>query len=275
MNTLLEPTGVVTILIDTKSPVQLGDLAASLSSYQDEYSRFFTAEYPDRDAAEAHLVVTDVRQGSIIVEVMPALLPLAIDHLEQIKVAVGYVKRIKALIDPWLTPGGRNPDVTAKELDTFYRAVKAVAKDSDGKLDVKARYLKRDGTSETRSEFVISSEQAKTITANIEAERIERRREGNEDHAQVVMTLHQASLDEARVGKAAGEKGVIESISDRPLKLLYASDEAGRRIKSEVRQDGNPLRKLFVVSVNVQNANGKPVAYRITEVHSVEDMPED
>ena len=86
------------------------------------------------------------------------------------------------------------------------------------------------------------------------------------------MSLHQASLDEAKAGKSSGEKGIIETISDRPLKLVYASDLAGQYIKSEVRNDSNPLKKAFVVDVNVEMARGSPHAYRITQVHSVEPI---
>ncbi len=71
----------------------------------------------------------------------------------------------------------------------------------------------------------------------------------------------------------AGEKGIIETISDKPLKIVYASELAGQRIKSELREDDNPLKKAFLVDVNVETVRGAPHAYRILHVHSVENLP--
>jgi hypothetical protein len=39
--------------------------------------------------------------------------------------------------------------------------------------------------------------------------------------------------------------------------------------------DDNVYKKGFVVDVNVQLVNGKPAAYRVTNVHQVIDLPSD
>jgi len=75
-------------------------------------------------------------------------------------------------------------------------------------------------------------------------------------------------------GKPSGERIVIEDISDKPLALIYASEMAEDRIKHEIREaDENVFKKGFVVDVNVRSIGGRPVAYAVTNVHQVIDLP--
>jgi hypothetical protein len=274
MSDVLAPIGeadaVLTIRIDTRDPVELQDFTASLQAFEAQFRRHYEHTHPDTDAAEATLVVKTVRSGSIIVDVIAVLAPI-IGDVERIKTIIDYVDMIREKIGPWLKPGGRNPEASVKDLQSFHRAVASIAKDTNGSLDLKARFVSKNGSGdEVRSEFALSSQEARMVQQNIAAEQIERQAPSQSEFKQVVMTLHQASLDEARTGKAAGEKGIIETIGEKPLKLVYASDLAGQRIKSEIRDDGNPLRKAFVVDVNVETVRGAPHAYRITQVHSVD-----
>ena len=64
---------------------------------------------------------------------------------------------------------------------------------------------------------------------------------------------------------------MIASIDKRALPILYASTLAEERMRHEKMQlEGNVFRALFDVSVNIEiGSNGKPIAYRITDVHNV------
>jgi hypothetical protein len=268
-----DPDAILTIALETKAPMDLEDFALGLTAWQSDYGRFYAKAFPDHAQGEARLLVKQVRSGSILIDLLPVLAPI-ISDLEQIKTIVEYVEAVRKKVSPWLKKDGRNPDASISELTDFHRVLAGIAKDNRGSLELKARYVRKNGDDEeVRSELVISSDQARTIQANIEAERIERKAPEQKFFEQVVMYLHQASLDEARAGKSAGEKGVIESISERPLKLVYASDLAGQRIKSVLREDDNPLKKAFVIDVNVETVRGVPQAYRVTHVHSVETLP--
>jgi hypothetical protein len=81
--------------------------------------------------------------------------------------------------------------------------------------------------------------------------------------------------DHAGVGKRSGERVVIDEISEKPLSLIYGSELAEQRIKHEIREaDENVYKKGFVVDVNVRSVGGKPVAYAVTNIHQVIDLPE-
>jgi hypothetical protein len=51
---------------------------------------------------------------------------------------------------------------------------------------------------------------------------------------------------------------------------------AEQRIKHEIREaDENLFKKGFIVDVNVQTKGGRPVGYRVTNLHQVIDLPEE
>ena len=57
--------------------------------------------------------------------------------------------------------------------------------------------------------------------------------------------------------------------------MVYASDLARERIKSEMLSGDRNIYKLgFFVDVNVATKGGQPVAYRITSVRDVIDLPD-
>jgi hypothetical protein len=93
------------------------------------------------------------------------------------------------------------------------------------------------------------------------------------DFENKLLTFFQSNRKDA---DRTGEKGVIEDISTQPLAVVYASDLARERIKSEMLSGDRNVYKLgFFVDVNVQTRAGRPVAYRITSVRDVIELPDD
>ena len=95
----------------------------------------------------------------------------------------------------------------------------------------------------------------------------------DENQARVLLRFVRPSVEAGKPGKKGGERAIIESIANRAMPILYASDLAEQRMRHEkIQLEGNVFRALFDVSVNVElTASGRPIAYRITEVHGVID----
>ena len=90
------------------------------------------------------------------------------------------------------------------------------------------------------------------------------------------MTFVQSNIKDSQVGKRTGEWVLVEEISDKPLPLIYASELSEQRIKYETREaEDNLYKKGFVVDVNTQYRGGRSVAYRVTNIHQVIDLPDD
>ncbi len=199
-----EFNAVLTIAIDTQRLIDLDDFAQSLAAWRSDYARFFKGRFPNYKEMESGLLVKDVRSGSIFIDLVPALAPF-VAELEQIKTIVSYVDKVRTTVLPWFKEGGRNPNATIGDLNGFHKALDGIAKDSNGLLALRARYVQKNGKGEeVRSEFLINSEQARIVQGNIEAERQEIQAPGEKEFSQVIMYLHQASLDEIKAGKPAG-----------------------------------------------------------------------
>ena len=90
------------------------------------------------------------------------------------------------------------------------------------------------------------------------------------------MRFTRSDIENVKVGQPSAERVVIEELSERPLALIYGSDLAEKRLKHEIREaDENVFKKGFVVDVNVRSSGGKDVAYAVTHVHQVIDLPDD
>lgn len=69
----------------------------------------------------------------------------------------------------------------------------------------------------------------------------------------------------------AGDMGRIDMFSDRPKKLIFASDDAKRAILDSE----HPFAMIYFVTGNAKTAGGKIVAYHIVSVDGVAPLEED
>ena len=91
-----------------------------------------------------------------------------------------------------------------------------------------------------------------------------------------MMVFERSSTRVAAVGKRSGERVVIEDFDAKARPLIYASDMAERQIKHEIRESNdNVFKKGFVVDVNVTTKDRRPVAYAVTHLHQIIDLPDD
>lgn len=261
----------IVIVFENRDPIDLLDFTASLSAVAREHEARARANSPSINVDETRLLVVDVRKGSIVLELLPALAPI-ISSMEYTNTAIDFVKHLAGLVSPLKNVGGRLTDPATQQLKNMNDMVASVAKDSGGQLFIAAKYT--NGT--TLQELVIRKEDAQVISANALAQRREIENRSSSILERVLMTLHQSSVEDLKVGKKTSEKGIVERIGPIPRPLIYASDLAGQRIKEEIfRSDGNPFQKGFVIDVDVETVGGKPRAYRVLAVHEVIDLDEE
>jgi hypothetical protein len=66
---------------------------------------------------------------------------------------------------------------------------------------------------------------------------------------------------------------VGQELKPKVLCLSDLGNIGAQRIKSLLREDDNPLKRAFVIDVNVETVRGVPQAYRVMHVHSAETLP--
>jgi hypothetical protein len=270
-----EPPHIV-LNLKTKNPIELTDFVSAFTSISNQYEKFIRAHYPDM-SSDANFFVREVRAGSIEAELIPwALqgLSAVVNVIEQVEIVVKFVQNYGGAPSPYLS-GSKSPEVTRSDLKDFMGAVSAIANDPNGHATLRAVAFE-DGKKKIKAAISFDTSEARQAQRQIEDQQVMIEAKESADHQRVLMVFTQSNIKDATMGKRTGERVRVEEISPRDLPLIYASDLAEQRIKHEVREaDDNVYKKGFVVDVNVQLVNGKPAAYRITNVHQVIDLPSD
>lgn len=263
--------------LDTDDPIELRDFVGAFTAVASEYDRFIRTEKPDADP-NATLFVREVRAGSIEADLMPWLAGVAgtaMIVMENANTVGAFVERYGALLGAYLPNGGRVPDATVTQLRDFSDQVAAIANAPNSRIEVAAIEVK-DGQKRTKAAFRFDTIEARAIREHIEDHKIELEAVTDATYPRVLMVFRRSDADSAKVGKRSGELVRIDAISARKLPLIYASDLAEREIKHEIADaEDNIYKKGFVVDVNVEMRSGRPVAYRVMDLHQVIDLPDD
>lgn len=153
--------------------------------------------------------------------------------------------------------------------------LKAIANDPDGRADIRSITIEG-GQTNVRAAIHFNTSEAKIAVENMRSH--VRLLEHHEDTAQsmVLMTFYQSNLKDSDLQKRSGEQVVIQSISDKPRPLVYASELAKAHIKHEIAEsEGNIYKKGFYVDVIVDRTGERIAAYKVTALHEIIDLPDD
>lgn len=266
-----EGGAAVVVTLKLADPVEIHDFVATFAGLGGQFERFIRAEHPDLDG-NVKVYIKEVRKGSMeALMVIASVYPEVITTIDHLMIATDFVKRVGRGISAFMRPGGRLPQATKSELSDIVDTVMATANDPDGRAAIKSvKYTKQGEKVAFAVEF--DTAEAKQAVQEIEGQFREIAQVTDFDHVNKLLTFYQSNRKEA--GKT-GEKGIIEDISPKALSVVYASDLARERIKSEMLSGDRNIYKLgFFVDVNVATKSGQPVAYRIKAVNDVIDLPD-
>jgi hypothetical protein len=243
--------GQVTFEIKNKRPIELLDLTTSLAALGDEYLRHLTLEEPEAAASEVRLYVNEIRTGSVIATLIaasPQLIQVGTYALSVVSFSEKLAKAYK-----FLTGLGKKPDIDRRTLQNLSSIVEPVAKDTGSQLNI--------GTNHGAVFLTINSSEANHSQNTIRRLLADDKSATTGYHEKVLLYWHQARND-PRSG--AGDRGIIESISDAPVKVICINE----RIKQQMVLDKkNPFREAYIVDVAVETIKGKPAVYKVMALH--------
>lgn len=269
----------IILKIKTKNPIELGDFVAEFTSVASQYDKFIRENHPDL-GPEARIYVKQIKKGSIIAELLPFVpfamfAPQIVSSIEQVNAVNDFVRNYGSKLKAYFKKGGEVPDASRSDLKDFIGSLAAIANDPDGSASLEALVFE-DGKRKVKAAVKFTSREASRAVEHIEEHRKRLERKDSADFQRELMVFRQANVRSPQVGKRTGELVMVEAISDRELPLIYASDLAEQRIKHEIRDaDDNLFKKGFIVDINVQTKGGRPVGYRVTNLHQVIDLPDD
>ncbi len=263
----------ITLTLDLQDPVEIADFVALFASVGRQYEQYIKVTYPDANS-EAKVFVHEVRKGSIVADLFVGDLGELIRVMDDALIVTGFSALMAKVLKGYLD-GKRNPDASKSDLKDYHGTVRAVAKDRGGNATIeKATY--KQGLLSKEIVYTFTTAEARATAAEIETHQRDLEKITTADHTRVLMVFKRSDVGDVALGKSSGERVVIEEISEKDFALVYASDLAEEKIKHEIRDtEDNIYHKGLVVDVNVRFRGGKQVAYAVTHVHQVIDLPDD
>lgn len=267
-----EPPHLV-LKIEYKQPIEVGDFVGTFLAIESQFDRFVRDRYPDVKT-HSEVFVKEIRPGSIEADFLPYV-GAVVAMMEYAVVVEEFVRTYGERLARYFNLGGRDEHASKSDLKDFMGAVSAVARDPDASSTLSAAVFE-DGKKKIRAAVQFNTPQARKAVDEIEQHRRELEHGASADHERKLMVFVQSNIKDTEIGKRTGEWVLIEEVNERPLPLIYASELAEERIKYEIREaEDNLYKKGFVVDVNVQLRGGRPIAYRVVNLHQVIDLPDD
>jgi hypothetical protein len=248
---------IITFKLENSRPVDLLDLTRSLAAFGEGYLDFVGRAGYDVEPGNVRLFVREIRTGSIIADLasMADQASLILSHLDA---AAGFISHFDKILHHFLLLPLARPDApTKREASQAIAVMEPVAKDGGANL-----FLNVSGDVHIHNHY--NSQQANAIQ-NSARRFLGESIPTNEVHQDQLLSLFQVRGD---ASAKVGDRGIIESISPLPVKLLFSSEEVKRQI---VEHPDNPFQKLFLVDVEAKAAEGKVRLYRVFAVKDVLD----
>lgn len=255
----MQDDAVLRVEIKNKKPVDLIDLTASLMALAQYFQDYATSNTGDPLPDNMRLHVKEMRTGSVIAELV-TLADQAQWIIEHIEVMAGFVGNLDDLMKFFMgqkdTPEAQP---TRRQAEQVIKIAEPIAKDTGSQLNIQ---VMDGGTVNIHQTINVTSLDANAMQNGA------KRFLGPQLPASYVATDQLMTLEQVKNSAKAstGDRGIIETISEKPVKLHFLSEEAKRRV---LELQENPLKCVFLVDVDVRSAEGRPTLYRVLEVKDV------
>ncbi len=267
MNDQIQETKLI-VHIQNKHPIELDDLSMSMCALVDQYKKFASISAESTKSRDAKLYVTKVQEGSIIIELKDFLYAAAIPVFANFNTIIEFTKHLKKLTDTFYRhkpADGIEDKVSISDCNDIGALLAPVSKENSSQVNYTAVV---NGNIEYN--FHINSKEGKKITDNTKIVQEELKKVTTDDDIKerVLLTLYQArNMQNSKVGN----KGIIESISEKAINITFSSDE----IQEEMLSTGiNPLTGIYEVDVRLQTIRGELKGYQIMKIHQYFDEEE-
>jgi len=239
------------VTIKNELPVALTDLTLSLLAVGHQFEAFVEAELPADMPVASELLVKEVRTGSIVFELVAQALPLA-PLFWQGGALLEWANYAKDTI-MWLLAKAESPprNLTKNDLKQWHSILEPVAKDHGSQLN----FTVSDGGT-VINHFFVNSQEANAAQSRITREIGALEEPNNTIFKKRVMTWYQAKFDNS---SQTGNKAVIESISTRPLRVVFDNNAVKNEMFEQGVEYSKPWHQLaYIVDVQVQTISGQP-----------------
>jgi len=253
------------IEIKNKHPLELLDLTKSLVSIASQFNSYVVKNGDSKENREAKLYVKEIRSGSVILELVELATIGVLPFIENMNTVVGFAKHIKSAYDFFLGKSDKKPDLDASDYKDLSQIINPIANDNGSQLNMSTTI---NGNVELHVHLSSIESNAIQNVFQKELKQIKVPEVADDTETNVLLTWYQARND---MKSSGGNKGTIESLSNKPMNIVFDNDD----LKEKILLGENPFTTVFVVDVKMQNVNGKLAAYKVVKLHDSFDIETD
>ncbi|PCI57039.1 MAG: hypothetical protein COB36_01865 [Alphaproteobacteria bacterium] len=244
--------------IDHTQPIELSEFSESLTAIADQFQKHIIDESFSINEDEIRLYICEIEKGSIIAKIKALPRHYHSFDIDSKKIINSFTNKTKEAIDYFLSRVDLKPELNIQELNNYKKILQPAASDKGTALS----FIAEEGSTQTIN-LTINHIEANAAQNRIDHEIGLQKMPNNLIETNVLFYCYQARND--RKSKT-GDMGIIETISQSPVKTVPASDN----IKDTILK--NPFDRAYIVNVEVHTVNGKPKMYKILEIHDSIDI---
>ncbi|MHB9292975.1 hypothetical protein Holit_02092 [Hollandina sp. SP2] len=237
------------IKIEYKNYISLSDFKESIEGWNNQYNSFISQGNDDKK--NDTLLIKEIKQGSIIIELVSTLVPLISD----VNTVYSFFTSMKDLFG-WLhLRKGIKPKINTDDLDNTKKIVAPVSNRDGRQITVSIE-------GDNNAPIIIDSMIAKAIVQNANDEYavlntpvdLPETQENKED---VIFKLTQIKDDE---NPNKNTKGIAQTIDSREHLVLFSHVKTKEAI---LRGSSNPFRKTYLVDIKINKIDRTIKSYTI------------
>lgn len=202
----------LTVTLDLDEPVEIADFAALFAGIGAQFDRYLAEQHPDM-RGQAHMFVKEVRKGSIVADLVPAINDL-VGYMDTALIVGSFgalfSKRIRKLIS------GQFIDASGKtDVGEVGKTLRAISRDNTGDMTVESVELEN-GLWKRKVLLKFSAPEARRAEATLEEQKRQMDQVDRADLTRVLMTFEQSRKSDRQINKPTGELVVIEAADPKP-----------------------------------------------------------
>lgn len=246
----------LTVKITNTQPVELTDLTEAFLSFAEQYKRFIV-RHPEQTLTEnTKLYIKEIKTGSIIVDLI-AFAPCVLPFVTNFNTVAAFTKYLKDSYGFFLRKNARPEPYEKLDLKQLSKIIEIVAKDSGSTINIHNTIAVHGDSNQIN----LNSLEANAAQNTIQQALTQLDLPKTNSYQKVLLYFYQARDD---LGSQIGNRGIIETISKTPKKIIFLDDEIKTAI---LHTPKNPFHMAYVVDVDVQTIEDNPVMYTITTFH--------
>jgi hypothetical protein len=255
----MQDNSVLRIEFKNTKPIELVDLTTSFSALAESFKDYANSKTGDPHPDNLRLYVKEIRSGSVIADLI-TVAEQAQWIMEHVEVFAGFITTTNELTNYFLGRGEmKTAEPSVREARQIAQFVEPVAKDFGSQMNMN---VMGGGVVHVHQHFHINGIEANAVQNGVN------RFLGPRLPSTKVLPDQLMILEQVKNSASAksGDRGIIEAVYPKPVRLQFSSEESKRRV---LDLQENPLQCIFQVNVEVRSVEGRPALYRIIDVTEV------